>query len=304
MKEEKTYIPIERKGGNVIKKQIIDRECQNCGNDETADEANATEVQMNDDLREAAIHKLQRILAAEQAKPETQKDYYLIDDCIKNIAELKGVRYSHTPEELEQKSDDILKRFAANTENAKPKRPKSNFRFIAILAAALLLIGSISAYAFNQDFRQWILTIITMPVGSDIEVDSSDYDYLGKAVEYSSISEFLAHEPYHILYPGVLPDGVSIDHVIMLPIDPSQIIIVMSDTVYSYSISLNHEGLIFDLQQYELYNHNDITFYIKTNDVSNRYDAIFQYKEHYYSVAAPDYDSLILILDNLQGDTR
>ena len=286
-----------------MKKQIIDWECENCGNDETADEANETEVQVNDDLREAAIHKLQRILAEEQAKPETQKDYYLIDDCIKNIAELKGVRYSHTPEELEQKSDDILKRFAANTGNAKPKHLKSKFRFIAILAAALLLTIGISAYAFNQDFRQWLLTIVTMPVGSDIEVDSSDYENFGQAVEYSSISEFLAHEPYQILYPGVLPDGVSIDCVIVLHGNPMKILVTLSDPAYSYNISLNCEEIDFDLKSYKACDYDGITFYIKTDGVSNRCDAIFQHKEHYYSVAAPDYDSLILILDNLQGET-
>ena len=285
-----------------MKKQIIDWECENCGNDETADEANETEVQVNDDLREAAIHKLQRILAEEQAKPETQKDYYLIDDCIKNIAELKGVRYSHTPEELEQKSDDILKRFAANTENAKPKRPKSKFRFIAILAAALLLTIGISAYAFNQDFRQWILTIITMPVGSNIEADNSDYDYVGKAATYSSIAEFLEHEPYDILYPGALPDGVSIDHVVVFPSEPTEIVVVINDCTYTYNIYLNYNKVSFDLKYYQTYNYNGIEFYIQLDSKLNRYNAFFQYNEHYYSVAAPDYDSLILILDNLQGD--
>ena len=54
---------------------------------------------------EAMLAELQRIIRAEESKPEEERDDGLIDDCIKEIVEIKGVKAEFSKEEI----DDLLR---------------------------------------------------------------------------------------------------------------------------------------------------------------------------------------------------
>ena len=55
------------------------------------------------------IAELERIIQAEEAKPEAERDQNLIDDCVKEIAEIKGVKAEFSEEEVAQITDSLIR---------------------------------------------------------------------------------------------------------------------------------------------------------------------------------------------------
>ena len=55
------------------------------------------------------IAELEQIIQAEEAKPVAERDVDLIDDCIREIAELKGVKADFSDEEIDQIMDKLVK---------------------------------------------------------------------------------------------------------------------------------------------------------------------------------------------------
>ena len=56
------------------------------------------------------IAELEQIIQAEEAKPVAERDVDLIDDCIREIAELKGVRADFSNEEVAKITDKLVRK--------------------------------------------------------------------------------------------------------------------------------------------------------------------------------------------------
>lgn len=278
-----------------MSKHIIDQDCDNIYGEELPND---------DELKKAAILKLKNIIAKEKEKPESQQNINLIDDCIKNIAELKGIRAEHTPEELRQKSQELLERAKSNpTATAVPKQARRKMRMAALVAAALILVCSISVCAFNPDVQEWLFKVIKMPVGTRIESNGVTYVYCGKPIYYSSIIELVEKEGLDILYPSKLPDGATIKEISSSTVDSNTIDVVFNSIDYGYVIHVGEQMNFADWEFYDEYHHDNISFYIRHDNIIG-YSAHFNDDLNYYSVVAPDYDSLLLILNNLKGASK
>jgi len=157
------------------------------------------------------IAELEQIIQTEEAKPEAERDVDLIDECIREIAELKGVRADFSDEEINRITDKLVK---ATEEKRKRKR---FIRLVAGIAAAFVIVTGVTACAVNPALINWLAKVVRMPFGDTVNSETITYTNQGITHEYRDIEEFLKAENLDIYYPSILPDNVhlvSIDHFI------------------------------------------------------------------------------------------
>jgi len=155
------------------------------------------------------IAELEQIIQTEEAKPEAERDADLIDDCIREIAELKGVRAEYSDEEIDRISDNLVKA------TEREKKRKRFIRLAAGIAAAFVIVSGVTACAVNPALINWLAKVVRMPFGDTISSDTITYTNQGITHEYRDIKEFLKAEKLDIYYPSILPDNehlVSINH--------------------------------------------------------------------------------------------
>lgn len=148
------------------------------------------------------IAELEQIIQTEEAKPEAERDANLIDECIREIAELKGVRADYSDEEINRITDKLVK---ATEEKRKRKR---FIRHIAGIAAALVIVSGVTACAVNPALINWLAKVVRMPFGETIEFNEITYTNQGKTIKYKDISALIKSEKLSFLYPTVLPQNV------------------------------------------------------------------------------------------------
>jgi hypothetical protein len=156
------------------------------------------------------ITELEQIIQTEEAKPEAERDVDLIDDCIREIAKLKGVRAEYSDEEIDRITDNLVKA------TEREKKQKRFIRLAAGVAAAFVIISGVTACAINPALINWFAKEVRMPFGDTISSDTITYTNQGITQEYNNIKAFLESEELDVYYPSILPDNthlISIDHV-------------------------------------------------------------------------------------------
>jgi len=250
----------------------------------------------NNDFKRVAISVLLKVIEIENRKPEKNRDYSLLDDCTKLVAELKGIKSELTKEEIAEKYRQAMEKAAIMKAAAKIRRIKR-----AIITAAvvfLIVLGGIALYAFNPTVHDWIGKMLSLPCGST--VDDHDVTYIHNDVveRYDSIDELLQSLDLDILYPSAfLDDDVVVSSVILKRTTQFDILLfLISDTNYYFHIELLNDNFITS-DQSSIYENNGLTFYLR----ETLSDAMCYFNGNIYSISAPDYDSLIYMIDNLKG---
>ena len=154
------------------------------------------------------LAELERIIRAEKAKPDGERDEQLIDDCIREMAEIKGIRAEYSEEEIAAITGQLIR----DAEQQKAERKKRIHRIAGIAAAFVIVVGA-SACAFNPGLINWVATVFRIPVGSVIEDSSVKYIYQGKTIIFNNIDDLISSELPEVYYPAVLPEGIWITEI-------------------------------------------------------------------------------------------
>jgi len=187
------------------------------------------------------ITELEQIIQTEEAKPEAERDENLIDDCIHEIAELKGVKADFSDEEVAEITDKLVK--AAEKE----KKRKRFIRLAAGIAAAFVIVTGVTACAVNPALINWLAKVVRMPFGSAIERSTLTYTFQGSTKEYYNIEELLKQNSLDIYYPSILPNNIVLLEVEMVENADSNIILfTFSSDDYQYSVHLNLHDFVWD----------------------------------------------------------
>ena len=99
------------------------------------DEAENRSIESESDAQ--ALRKLTLILKTEQEKPDGARDEALIDDCIRQIAEIKGVRSSFSPEEVRER--------IADAQNTVRRKKTASARFLRWVIPAAVVVSLLTA---------------------------------------------------------------------------------------------------------------------------------------------------------------
>ena len=165
--------------------------------------------------KETLIRFLGDVIEAEMDKPDDEINLELIEECDGFLSEL----LSDVTVSDGQMKENIakIKGMAAPCAITPicPRRiPRPRRLVAAILAAVLLIGGSVTAYAFVPAFRDVVCYVLNLDSGSQIEDGGLTYVYNGERKKYDSIEDWVVSENLDILYPHKLPDGLGIRNII------------------------------------------------------------------------------------------
>jgi len=256
------------------------------------------EIKNDEELRESAIRYFDNIINEEMKKKTEEQNPDLIDDCIRKIALLKGVKAEFTEDELAEKAQQAINAVKAKMAAKKRARFKS---LIAVAAAVALLGGTfVGAYAFSPQFKDWVTQLLDMPVGSAVTSGGITFINDGERETYDNITELMESLDIAVYYPEVLPDGIYIESISYIRRNNIIAFDFNSDS-YSFTIDLNCANSFSPNNSLEIYTANNLSLYI--NKISDSvFYSVFYDEHNIYSITTPDIDSLKIIFDNLRGN--
>lgn len=271
---------------------------------------------------EQKIAQLLQWIETESAKPDGEADPEFLAECSGYLEELTQNIPVCSNEKKQALLEQIRQRKEPNrTTSASPssncigrceKQKRKRFRRLLVAFAAILAllfsIFSMVAIAHGGYGRAWdfieenIGYITNMKPGETWEKDNMTIIKPLQTDQYGSIEELREKEGISPLYPAALPGGHSVRYIQK---------ITESETVYSYIWVLSAPETYFqatnrltpNLQEFDVYatylSHGQ-TFYILQFPEGN-FQANMQYGELEYTVNAPSYEDLILIIDHMEG---
>lgn len=242
---------------------------------------------------------LDRIVREEMKKRPSKRDEALIDECIAEMAKLKGVRAGYTEEEIGAIVEKLEARAA--TSKKKPERPGSVRRVTAaVCAACLIMVGSITCVAWNPFcvVKDWIVNIIDTSSGTVEDVGDITYSNYGEVVKYDCIQDLLKKEQLKIYYPAVLPEEVFITTIETLNLEDNEYVrIRFNNSDYQFIIQFN-TSLYMNTPEYETIKTNDVSFYVSHQN--DRYVAQCNIDTDVYLIECSDYQDILLIINNFK----
>ena len=244
------------------------------------------------------IAELERIIREEEAKPESERDADLIDDCIREIAELKGVKAEFSAEEVAEITDNLIK--AAEKE----QKRKHFVRLAAGIAAAVVLVTGITACTINPALINWFVRIVRMPFGTTVAQDKITYVYQGTQVKYDSVDQLFKSINLKLYYPTVLPKEVKLERIDSLNEGDFYAVFFEYDSDdLHYTVQLNHNNGIS--------NENEIVTTIETNGlkwdvctIGEYYVSISCVNGNTYIIQTKTLDDMILVISGLKEESQ
>ncbi len=249
---------------------------------------------MNTDSEDRVmIAELERIIQAEEAKPKAERDQNLIDDCVKEIAEIKGVKAEFSEEEVAQITDSLIR----TAEKAKTR--KRFTRLVAGIAAAIVLVTGVTACAVNPALINWIVRIVRLPFSTVFEQNTVTYYYQGLSEKYNSVEVLLKSKELDVYYPALLPDGTSLQYVETLDDNNTKVICFKFDSEhFRYTIQLDTKSQEWNQEIISVIETDDLHF-----DIYKKGESYISYSYingNGYIIQSDNLNDLILVIGGLR----
>lgn len=262
--------------------------------------------------KEELIAYLIKTIQNEVSKGDDEVDHDLVRECSDWLDELTEDEVVFTQEELDRKLEKLkAKEVSDKPARVLPKVTRRKIVRISLLVAAMLVISlmSLSAVAMNRGYGSaWDLIsdnigkMFDMERGDEINDDGITIIKNTGTVKYDNMDELLKAESLTILYPRVLPNKIKIAGLryVNKKHDKYTLRIVLSDDLYAFDVSNSYTVDILKQTEFELMTCNGLDFYV-TQKEEGVYFALLQTNGYEYSIKAPTYDDLLLIINNLKG---
>jgi hypothetical protein len=239
------------------------------------------------------IAELERIIRAEEAKPEAERDLALIDDCIKEIAEIKGVKAEFSEEEVAQITDKLIQTAE------KTKKRKRFVRLVAGIAAMFVIVTGVTACAVNPALVNWFKMIVRMPFGASIEQEKVTYIHHGSSEEFNSIEDLFFSNSLNVYYPTILPDGIKLKSIEV--VDENDVSIMsfsFTSTEFRYTIQSSNPD--FKWEQDIVYNIERDGLHFDVCTEENSYISHSNIEGNTYIIQANSVNDIILVIGGLR----
>ena len=241
------------------------------------------------------IAELEQIIQNEEAKPEAERDTDLIDDCIREIAELKGVKADYSDEEIDRITDNLVKA------TEREKKRKRFIRLAAGIAAAFVIVIGVTACAINPALINWLAKVVRMPFGETIELSEITYTNQGRTTKYKDISALIKSEKLDFLYPTLLPQNVhlvSIKHFVNN--SHEYYTFIYSIPSLSFTVEMVYSERVFLGELVTEIESNNLHFDVyKENEI---YFAICESEKERYILQSENIYDIILIVGGLRKE--
>lgn len=168
---------------------------------------------------------------------------------------------------------------------------------VAAIVALLISAATMTASAFGFNVFEYFREVIGLSAGEKVDKGTVTLINNGISKEYNSIEELLLNENINVLYPYVLPDGITIKKV---DVSKGQnngeyIQILTNDSSTLITIDTNVDGDVIKGYTEEL-TVGDYTYYIFKDELFG----VNYHHGYYYYVSSDSYENLILIISNMR----
>ncbi len=147
---------------------------------------------------DSTIRELRLLIRMEEEKPEAERDEALINECIREIANLKGVRSSHSQEEV-----DAIIAELKNKDRVKRAAPRRIIKWLLPIAAVLALATTVAAASANSlrvsDITKWFLS--TLHPKTSYSEENVDLILTDDIKEYTTLEELAEAVEIPLLLP-------------------------------------------------------------------------------------------------------
>ena len=248
-------------------------------------------------LEDLDIEKLNRVFEYESTVIcNNESDSELLLRCADLLAEKEGFAEEH-----DQKFQEMLQAAMRNVPVTARRRKRYGFKKALLIAAAVaLLVGSLSvvAVAFGRDIFAYFRELAFCPAGTTQEEGTVTLYHNGAATEYASLEELVRTEQLDILYPVVLPEGVSSTKVRLITEADGKETVEIQTTdeqtaIYIFLEMDSTNGTCVDSDKLVI---NGNVFLIRAEACS----AVSYISGNFYSIQASNYEDLMKILNNLK----
>lgn len=259
---------------------------------------------------EQLIAYLNQTIDKELDKKFDEQDMDLIDECIAFLNDIEGNKYAPDDKTKEENLAALSKAF----EEVRTIK-KGNMKHISIFswkkiaatacAAVILLVLSVFATAASQNITplevldKWGASILNLPYDKKVEACGMTFIRNSSVVKYNTIEDLLKSEQLEILYPARMPEDIKIDSVLLTEQkEGTHVIFIFNNQDVFFSVFL-YEAYpkIKEYSRFDVLTINGVDCYLSMLD--EKHNAIFYYDSKTYSVSAKEYDTLILLLNNI-----
>lgn len=242
-------------------------------------------------------------------------DCDLIRECSDWLDELTSDVISFTPEELKTKLDAIKSSNSTCISCPPPTTRTSHitkrkvFARVTILVASLVILSflSLSVMAKHEGYNSaWdyvisnISQMLGLKTGDEINGNGITVIKYSELFYYANIDEFIEKEKIDILYPQIMPDNTIITEIRIVQETDDNYMMYFKFSDDRFVLNVSNYYLLAPNNSYEHIEINDLNFYIQNIDDSIYY-AMTQHNGFEYTIQAPNYDDLLLILNNMKG---
>ena len=215
----------------------------------------------------------------------------------------------HSEEELKAKCDALKAKAQVTPEKKKRLHKLSRKAMAAIIAAALIAsIGIVTAAATGligkaaSYVAEHVSELLGMASGDKKGFDGMTIIKNGHYTKYDTIEDLLAGEGLEIMYPAVLPEGVRIEKIWLIPEGDTarySVTFEMSSDDISYFVYNYYQTDTDVIEHKDYLSPNGLTFCWFEPDVGT-FQAVGQIKGYEYVIVTHDYSQMISIIDNLK----
>lgn len=260
------------------------------------------------------IRKLEILRELEMKKPINEIDTDFIDEIVLFGLELKGLKATLTPEEVEEKVRKIPFVEKTTTLNTPPTSVKGRatkvkshkILLIAAIISILVAIFTLSSIAFDwnifDELKNRFGTVADTPVNEEIDVGGITVVMRGESKKYNSTEDAVRNINIDILYPTKLPTNIILNKLLIYQGNQNnKVALIFNNENLSYFVTMNQslsdtEKSVAD----EMLTINGIDCYIvEMNDIG-MFQIHFEYDEDLYVISYNDKQGLIEIIENLK----
>ncbi len=261
------------------------------------------------------IRKLEILRELEMKKPINEIDTDFIDEVVLFGLELKGLKATLTPEEVEEKVRKIPFVEKTTTLNTPPTSVKGRatkvkshkILLIAAIISILVAIFTISSIAFDwnifDELKNRFGTVAEAPVDEEIDVGGVTVVMRGESKKYNSTEDAVRNINIDILYPSKLPSNIILNQIVLFEkISNEKIVFLFNDESFTYTILFNDslpEEVLFD-SNVEVLNLNGINCYIIDMPDLGHTQVYFTYNNDLYLLNYNNKQDLIKVIENLK----
>ncbi len=250
---------------------------------------------IGDEDMESTIRELRLLIRMEEEKPEAERDEALISECIREIANLKGVRSSHSQEEV-----DAMAAEWKNKAKVKKAAPRRIVRWLIPIAAVLALATTAAAVSTNSlrvsDITKWFLS--TLHPKTSYSEENVDLILTDDIKEYTTLEELAGAAEIPLLLPYDMEEDMRNTSISLS--DYGEFRVVMITFAYQssscwFTIHYPNSVPVHD----EDYKNESQPYDIQTAEIDGYFQAELIHDQIYYYLKSDNADTVDFIVKNL-----